>query len=285
MIAIHYQVNGRKTGRRVASSFLHLSRCFRGVPAPEMGRRSPRYIERRTKEGAKPATIRQELANLNTALGLAVQAGLLDHRPPIAHIAVRNVRTFAITEERCDALLAYLPSDIRDVAEFAYLTGWRRGEILSLLWSNVDRVNKIIRLEPGTTKNGCGRVFPYGAFPLLDTLLRRRERKTVEAEAKLGLIIPLVFHRGGEPIRSFYKSWRCACERAGIRGYVLHDLRRSTAQNLLRSGTPIQTAMALLGHRTRSMFDRYAIVDEEDLRMGIERYAQRMALSKARLGP
>ncbi len=285
MIQTHYAVNGRKTGKRVATAFAHLEEFFHDIQPGEMGRRSRAYIAHRIHEGAAPATVRQELANLSTALGIAVHAGYLPFRPTIQSIAVNNVRRFTITEERCDALLAYLPTDLRDIAEMGYLTGWRVSEIVGLKWSNVDRVNKVIRLEPGTTKSGRGRVYPYGSFRLLERLIERRKRKGVETESRIGGTIAHVFHRNGVPIQTFYKSWRRACERAGIPGFWYHDLRRCAAQNLVRARVPIQTAMAVLGHATRSIFDRYAIVDEEDLRTGIEQYARRMSLARTRFNP
>ena len=90
-------------------------------------------------------------------------------------------------------------------------------------------------------------------------LTRRCER----AQAR---IIPLVFHRSGRPIHSFRRSWKEACKKAGLPGLLFHDLRRSAVRNLERANVPRSVAMKLTGHKTESIYRRYAIVAEADLR-------------------
>ena len=54
---------------------------------------------------------------------------------------------------------------------------------------------------------------------------------------------------------------------------ILHDLRRSAVRNLERAGVPRSIAMKLTGHKTESIYLRYDIVDEADLRDGLEKLA------------
>jgi len=78
-----------------------------------------------------------------------------------------------------------------------------------------------------------------------------------------GIICPYVFHRpDGSQIKDFRALWRTACEKAGHQGKLFHDFRRSAVRTLERSGVPRSTAMAMVGHKTESIYRRYAIVDE-----------------------
>ncbi len=169
-----------------------------------------------------------------------------------------------------EAVVAHLPAELQDVARFGYLTGWRKGEILTLTWADVDRAGAMIRLRPEHAKNGRGRALAIeGALaPLLE---RRWQARLVPGPAGTSRVAELVFHRHGRPIVDFRKAWAGACTAAGVTGRLFHDLRRTAVRNLLRAGVPERVAMDVSGHRTRAMLDRYAITSEADLRAAMER--------------
>ncbi len=148
---------------------------------------------------------------------------------------------------------------------FLHVTGWQwRSEAARLEWANVDFAAGEVRLDPGTTKTGEGRVVPFTAE--LRALLERRQAVTRARERALGRPIPLVFTRpDGARIASFTKAWRSACRGAGVPGRVLHDFRRTAVRNLLRAGVAERVAMHLVGWKSRQMLDRYQIVNAADL--------------------
>jgi integrase len=157
--------------------------------------------------------------------------------------------------------------------EFLHLTGWRIGEAQRLTWREVDFQAGTVRLEPGTTKNDEGRTFPFAALPRLEELLRAQREWTSALEREQGRLVPWVFHRRGKPMRSFHAAWRRACERAGVPGRFMHDLRRTAVRSFERAGVSRSVAMKLSGHKTESIYRRYAIVAEADLAEGVRKVA------------
>jgi integrase len=180
-----------------------------------------------------------------------------------------NVRKGFIEHEAYTHLRAALPEYLRAVVTMAYCTGMRRGEIVSLRWENVDLLNRLVRLNAGETKNGDGRVIPLGDDLLESLKSQLHLRNTTVPDC------PLVFFRivktketptlGWVPIGDFRKVWDSACAKSGLTGRLFHDLRRSAVRALIRSGVQERVAMMISGHKTRSVFDRYNIVSEQDL--------------------
>ena len=260
-----YRINNRR-------SLIDVQRHVRLHLQPIFGRRRMatittahirRYILQRQREGAKNATINRELSVLKRAFTLAIAARTLTSRPHIALLRENNVRRGFFEPEEFAAVRRRLPPDLADLVSFLYTTGWRwRSETVCLRWSNVTAGE--VRLEPGTTKTGEGRVFPLTAD--LRAVLDRRRAVTREREDELRRSIPHVFTRpNGAPIGSFNKAWATACRAARVPGRVLHDFRRTAVRNLLRAGVPERVAMQMVGWKSRQMLDRYHIVSAADL--------------------
>jgi integrase len=257
-------VNGRRSLERVKISVEHLKQSFSGARAHAVDTSQVRaYVARRQGEEASNATINRELAALKRALTLGCQGQKILHRPYIPMLREDNARQGFFERPQFEAVRRQLREYLRPLVTFAYITGWRLGEVLHLTWAQVDFHVGTVRLEPGTTKNRLGRTFPF--TPELRALFESQRASTEKTGKQQGRIIPWVFHRQGKPIKDFRGAWQTACEAAGVPGRLFHDLRRTAVRNLERAGVPRSVAMLMTGHKTESVYRRYAIVSEADL--------------------
>jgi integrase len=266
-VATDYTVNAKRSkgelDRRIA---LHLTPAFRGRRLSSITTSDLRaFVAKRLDAKAAPAEINRELAIVRRAFRLAVADDKYHGRvPKMPMLQEHNTRSGFFDDAMFAAVRAKLPAALQPVVTFAYVTGWRiQSEILPLEWRHVDRTAEEARLEPGTTKNQAGRVFPF-----TDDLRALMEALWAEHEAlqKAGTICPFVFHRNGRRIKGFRTAWANACAAAGFPGRIPHDLRRSAVRNMERHGLSRSVAMQLTGHKTEAVYRRYAITSEADLR-------------------
>ena len=267
-----YRINRRRTIKDAQSRIENHLRPFFGnfLAAAITTEKAREYLLLRQSQ-ASDGTIQQELALLKRMFSLASRATppKVARVPYIQMPRVSNARTGFVERDGYTRLLAALPEYLRPLVTMAYSTGMRRGEIVSLKWENVDLLNHLVRLHPGATKNGEGRVIPLGD-ELLDALQSQLHlRNTTVPDC------PLVFFRVIKtkdnpvpdwlPIGDFRRAWEAASTESGLTSQKFHDLRRSAVRNLVRSGVQERVAMMISGHKTRSVFDRYNIVSEQDL--------------------
>ena len=132
------------------------------------------------------------------------------------------------------------------VVLLAITTGARKGEILSLKWSDIDFKNRTALLAD--TKNGKPRLLPL-TQPVVEELMKYREKNNY-----------LIFHNTVSSTTPFdiKKSWATALTISGIRHCRFHDLRHTAASNLVECGRTLFEVGTLLGHSSTSMTARYA---------------------------
>jgi integrase len=227
--------------------------------------RQKRFAET-TRRGGPPApgTVDREIALLKRCIQYQVECGMLV-RNPIAGVPLLNepnTRDMVLKPTMLARVLEAAPPAFAPVIEFDYETGLRKTELRFLRWEQVDLSLGCIRLSAKETKTNQARVVYLTARAL--ELIRETPRQ---------LHSPYVFVNPdtGRPWSEHNKMLRRACARAGLTGIWFHDLRRSFVTNARRSGVPESVVMKLTGHRTRSVIDRYNIIDEGDLRAAVER--------------
>ena len=213
------------------------------------------YQLARRAAGAATGTINRETSALHRMCTLAVHWGWLDTVPGFPDRLRENPPRQGFFEHpEYLAVRAHLPAPWQDILDLAYYSGWRKNEILGLTWDELDEAGGVIRLSPARSKTLVGRILPI-SHPIAEVLARRRARRDPTS--------PLVFHRDGIPVRRWRTAWRTACQAAGVPTRFLHDCRRTAAR--IRASVPERVAMLLTGHKTRAIFDRYNIINEQEL--------------------
>lgn len=267
-----YSTNGRKSSRNVTAAFSHLVDYFGDREAKAITVAAVEaYRAHRQEQGAKPATVNRELAQLRRGYRLAIKGELLSRRPAFSLAAEHNRRRGFFEVDQFEAVMPKLPEHLQPLMRFLYWTGWRSAEARGLEWRQVDRKAGVVRIED--TKSGEPRTIPYKALPALHEVIeaqwkRRaalmREAATQDGKRKrLARIVPFVFCTPrGHRITDYSTAWAEACTKAGLPGRIVHDFRRTAARNMLRAGIPQAVAMLIAGWKTDSVFRRYAIVDE-----------------------
>jgi len=217
-----------------------------------------RYRDTRMDEGAAPASINRELQVLRKAFKLAANSDppKVERVPAFSFPKEDNARkNFALPEEltRLRAAASAEGLWFRCIFDMAVGLGWRRGELLSLRVSDVDPAGRTIRLQ--TSKNGEPRECPLS--PDLAVLLQAQ----VVGRAPAEKLFPSGFDR----------AWNRVRTAAGCPHLIFHDLRRTSAKLKRAAGVDTSLTMAMMGWKSESLFRRYAIADQTDLRTAMQK--------------
>jgi integrase len=226
------------------------------------------YIQHRQSAGLANGTINRELSVLGTAYKLGLEHGKVFRRPVIHLLKEARPRQGFFEERDFLGVRKHLPEDLQVAVTIMWLYGWRRSEVMSLQRSQIDLDASTLRLEPGSTKNGEGRVVYM--TPELKALVSAQIGRVTLLSRKLGRVLPQLFVHlhgcyKGKLVQNFHKAWSHACEKVGLVGMLRHDFRRSAVRNMEQAGVPRSVAMKISGHKTESIYRRYAIVSKSDI--------------------
>jgi integrase len=230
------------------------------------------YQAKRKTAGYADSYIDQEIGGARTMINKAfdndlVSGDTLKVFKKVKKLLKRNAnaRDRILSQDEFENLSAKLHMPTTAIVATGYYAGMRESEILNLIRPKVDFKKRIINLDAADTKDGEPREVPM--CDKLYTILKN---------------IPIAVHDNhlflykGKPIKDIRTGLKRACRDANIKygrfvkgGFVFHDLRHTFNTNMRKAGVSESVIMAITGHSSREMFDRYNTIDEDDIRKAV----------------
>ena len=252
----------------------HIKRLMGSLLLPDLTEdRAKRYISVRKQEGAGNRTINMELGELTRAIAttwktLWPKLKKMDEPKDIGR-ALSSEEETCLLEAASRSRFPFIGTAIR----IALLTGMRRGEITSLTWGQIDFVKRIVGVGKAKTAAGTGRQIPmndelFDVFAMHAAWFTERFGE-VKPEHYL---FPFGFPKAPDlsrPTLSLKKVWTTIRKNAGVQ-CRFPDLRHTAATNMAESGAPESTMLAIMGHMSRAMLERYSHIRMQAKREAVE---------------
>ena len=299
----NYKRGGKRGIRRevppqMTSRLKQLRGFFGTCRAIQVGSRDIEEFKSKLKTERKAnATVNRSLQLLSQAYNYAITSDppKLSRAPRVERYSEQgNARKGKFTPAEAEAIFNSLPPYMADVGRFAYETGHRSSEIRKLCWSHLE--TDAIRV-PGSIAKSREECQIALTEEIEEILSRRKSDRRPGCD--------LIFHHDGAPIVDYRKCWRSACvclalgayycrscrdtegryiskldvdkkcsvcgkswsENPKYVGKIFHDLRRSAAHESWKAGSSIEDCKRVTGHKTDSMFRRYAdLFSDEEVR-------------------
>ena len=296
---------GVKVRKQLDSKWERMKRhfdCRASAVSTDMIRK---YVIECQKKGMANASINRDLSALKKAFSLAYKSTprKIAAMPVFPKKLDENARHGFIEQAEFDKLYSHAEGLwFKTMLLLGYTFGFRRGELLAMKVEQFSSVERTIRLWRGATKNKRARhvlIEDEGLYQLVRACCEGKKPNEPLLTRENTLSAPIVDSR---------ESWYRACVRAGLGkfvcleckkdvtetedgwhcekcgndlikhqvtydGAIFHDLRRSAVRNMVRRGVSEKVAMEISGHLTRSVFDRYDITADSDLREAAKKIA------------
>ena len=240
------------------------------------------YQTRRKRNGVSNRTVNLEMGVLRSILrryrmweALAADVDFLKESPSPGRALSASEETAlldAVSKSRCRSLYP--------VVMLALNTGMRSNEIRGLTWAQVDFLGSSLTVGKSKTQAGTGRLIPLnpralatlthwrGLFPLA------QPEHFVFPHEKYGIAgndrQPCAWEIDPtEPMHRWKVGWESARKAAGV-SCRFHDLRHTFISRLAESQASDSTVMALAGHVSRAMMERYSHIRMEAKRKAVD---------------
>jgi len=219
------------------------------------------YVRQRQGEGVSGRTVNMELGELSRAIGQPWSTLW----PKVRKLEERKDVGRALSVEEQDRLLDALKDchtpHLPVLIPLLLLTGMRSSEALTLTWGQIDLMSRTVRVGRANSSNGTGRIIPVNDD--LAAVLANHWTAHVKNFGR-PMLSDHVFPFGSplpvDPTRHVIDvkhGWETLREGAGIL-CRLHDLRHTFATRLAENGVSESTMLALMGHMSRAMLERYS---------------------------
>ena len=271
----HYGINHREQSVLFCEGRLaHISRLLGNCLLPDLTEKAIRqYVKTRLDEGVAGRTVNMELGELSRAIGQKWSVLW----PKVRKLEERKDAGTALTPEEetrlLDAAAQARSPILKTFLQLSLLTGMRSGEVSGFTWGQVDLAKRWITVGRAKTSSGTGRQIPMNP-ELLDVL-------TVHAEwftKRFGQSAPSLYlfpfgkptpNDPTKPTTTMKTAWGTLRKRAGV-NCRLHDLRHTAATKMAEAGVPESTMLAIMGHMSRAMLERYSHIRMAAKREAVE---------------
>jgi integrase len=270
-----YRTVKRREGKAVMASnigYKRLHERFGGRRAEEITSDDVDRWRRDLAEAMAPATVNLHLCLLRAIFSSAVRARRLTptQLPQVAALKINNKLVRYLTVEEEERLLEASPERLRLLVLVAIHTGMRKGELLNLIWDDLDFISHTITVREG--KSGEGRRLPMSgtaqrALMGLRELKEQLLTKNLSDNSSSSWVFSAPW--GGFQM-NLNRNWYGALKRAGLKNFRFHDLRHTFASRLGMAGVDLYRVQTLMGHKMPAMTLRYAHLSPEHLRAAVE---------------
>jgi len=277
-----YELNHREQSVLFAKGRLtHVMHLLGNVLLPDLTEEAIQgYIRARRQQGASGRTVNMEIGELSRAIGrpwstLWPKTRKLEERKDVGK-ALSPTEEAALARALRENVSPNRSKTPGTFIRVALLTGMRSGEIISLTWTQIDFAKRVITVGKAKTSSGTGRQIPMNAelFAVLTSHAQWFTERFGSARPEYYLF-PYGKPMPSDPTRPITDitgAWDALRRRANVQ-CRLHDLRHTVATKMAEAGVPESTMLALLGHMSRAILERYSHIRMAAKRQAMEALA------------
>jgi len=235
--------------------FKSMDEDFDGMDVSQFNAKIVSKYRTKIANRSSQSTANRHMALLRSVLRRLERLEIIDKAPNVEMYSLEVTEPAWTPPEKILEVLNALPGYARDIAEFAVLTGLRRGNVLGLKWAWVDLTRALI-VVPAVSAKGKRTI----TVPIMDEPMAILERRK-------GIHEEYVFTGPGRvfganvgiigPLDTIKLQWGKATKAAGVPNLRFHDLRHAWASIHMMNGTPERALQEMAGWTSSKMVQRY----------------------------